>query len=97
MTIFHTIFLAILLFTNLTAFILFGIDKWRAVRDKWRIPEKTLLTAALWGGAAGAFLGMLLFRHKIRKPKFYILVPILLALETVIFYFVWMRLGITLY
>ena len=61
------------LLINLFAFSLFGIDKRKAVKRKWRIPEATLLTVAALGGGAGALLGMYTFHHKTRKPKFYVL------------------------
>ena len=60
---------------NTTAFVLYGIDKRRAVKDKWRIPEATLLGIAAAGGGVGALLGMRLWHHKTRKTRFRILVP----------------------
>ena len=66
---------------NVVAFSLFGIDKHRAKRSAWRIPEKTLLLSAFLGGSAGALLGMLLFRHKTRHKKFLLLVPLALTLH----------------
>jgi len=65
---------------NVFSFVLFGLDKWKAVHDRWRIPESKLLLAAVFG-VFGALLGMLVFRHKIRKPKFAIGVPAILILE----------------
>jgi uncharacterized membrane protein YsdA (DUF1294 family) len=55
---------------NLTAFLLFGWDKWRAKRGGRRTPEKTLLLTAFLAGALGAWLGVKAFRHKTRKPSF---------------------------
>lgn len=69
------------LIINFTAFILFAIDKRRAVRHAWRIRERTLLLTALLGGAAGSLAAMLLFHHKIRKAKFYITVPLLIVIH----------------
>ncbi len=66
---------------NLLAFLLYGIDKWSARHDLRRIPEKVLLGIAAIGGSLGAFAGMRLFRHKTRKTKFYLGVPILLFLQ----------------
>ena len=65
---------------NLFTFLLYGIDKRKAVHHKWRIPERVLILCAFLGGAAGALLGMLLFHHKTRKWKFRILVPLALLL-----------------
>ncbi len=72
--------------SNLFAFLLFGLDKRRAKKRAWRIPERTLLFAAFIGGAAGSLFGMLLFRHKIRKPLFYLGVPTLLIMQCALCY-----------
>ena len=53
-----------LIFINLFAFCTYGIDKWKAKKGAWRVPEKTLLILALIGGSAGAWFGMQIFRHK---------------------------------
>ncbi len=66
---------------NLVSFAAYGIDKLKAIRHEYRISEAALLTLALVGGSAGALLGMLVFRHKIRKPKFVILVPLFLIIH----------------
>jgi uncharacterized membrane protein YsdA (DUF1294 family) len=55
---------------NLVSFVAFGIDKARARRGAWRIPEKTLWLLGLGGGFVGGFSGMRLFRHKRRKASF---------------------------
>lgn len=70
-----------LLFINLLAFVLFGTDKFKAKRHAWRISEAALLATAVLGGGAGALLGMRLFHHKTRHPKFAIGVPVILILE----------------
>ena len=67
---------------NILAFILYGVDKKKAEKDKFRIPESRLILVAAFGGAYGAILGMLVFRHKIRKNKFRITVPVLVVLYT---------------
>lgn len=56
---------------NLINFILYGIDKYKARHNKWRISEKTLLTLSVLAGIGG-FLGMEIFHHKTREKKFYI-------------------------
>lgn len=73
--------LLILVVVNLFAFVLYGIDKAKAKRGAWRIPEATLLLAAFLGGSLGALLGMELFRHKTKHAKFKILVPLFLILH----------------
>ena len=66
---------------SVISFILFGADKGRAVRGERRIRERTLLLSAALFGAPGALLGMLCFRHKIRKSAFRLLVPAFLAIQ----------------
>lgn len=61
---------AALLALNATAFVSFGIDKWKARTGRWRISEGTLLQLALLGGTPGAYLGRRVFRHKTRKQPF---------------------------
>ena len=70
------IILAVLGLMSVVAFCAFGIDKYKARHDGWRIPEKTLLLIALLGGAIGAFAGMKAFHHKTLHKKFSILVPL---------------------
>ena len=72
---------------NLAAFALYGIDKYKARRGLWRIPEVVLLFAAAAGGSAGALLGMHVFHHKTKKPRFFIGVPVILLLHLVILFF----------
>jgi uncharacterized membrane protein YsdA (DUF1294 family) len=65
---------------SLVAFFAFGIDKWKAKRNRWRIPEATLLLFAFLLGAPGAWLGSRTFRHKTVKTSF----RVKLALVTVV-------------
>lgn len=69
-----------LIIINIISFSLMGIDKILAIKKKRRISENTLLTPTLIGGSIGITLGMIIFRHKIRKPKFLIIVPITLII-----------------
>lgn len=73
----NTYYLAI----SLLAFIAIGLDKWKSVRKKWRISEEILIGFAILGGALGTLTGMIVFRHKIRKPLFYLGVPLLYLLH----------------
>lgn len=75
--------LLILLLTNLFAFVLMGIDKRRAVRGRWRIPERVLLLACVPFSAPGGLLGMKTFHHKTKKLKFSIGVPALLIAQCI--------------
>ena len=69
---------------NLIAFILYGIDKLKARKNLWRIPESTLLLIAVIGGSIGAWLGMYVGHHKTMHLKFKYGVPIILVLQIAI-------------
>ena len=62
---------------------LMGIDKWKARRGRWRISEKTLFLAAIFGGSIGSLAGMYLFRHKTKHLRFTIGIPVILVLQMV--------------
>lgn len=79
------VLLIILLVVNLFSLVFFGLDKLWAMRSGVRIPESRLLLLAFLG-PFGAFLGMLLFRHKTRKPRF-LLVPLFLLFQIVLMYY----------
>ena len=66
---------------NIVAFFAFGIDKLKAKRDKWRIPESTVLSMAVLGGSIGALAGMKVWRHKTLHDKFRIGIPVIIALQ----------------
>lgn len=82
-----TYILIYLLLVNITSFVMFGIDKYRAVHKKWRIPESRLLTSAIIGGSAGAVLGMLVWHHKTLRPKFFLGVPAIIIVQTAIAFY----------
>lgn len=66
---------------NVIAFLAMGIDKWKAKRNAWRIPEQTLLSLVVLGGGIGGIVGMYTFRHKTKKPRFFIGFPLILIIE----------------
>ncbi len=66
---------------NIVTFALYGIDKHRAKKGRWRIPEKTLLLLPLLGGSVGGILGMAAFHHKTRHWYFRIGLPVMLLLQ----------------
>ena len=66
---------------NLLAFGAMGLDKWKAKRGRWRIPERTLFLLAGLGGSLGGLAGMAVFRHKTRHWKFRLGFPALLLLQ----------------
>lgn len=78
---------------NIITFLLYGDDKSRARRRAWRIPEKTLLVAAIIGGSVGALTGMHFFHHKTRKPAFYIGVPLIMVIQISLAAFLWYEIG----
>ena len=69
---------------NLAAFALYGIDKYKARRGLWRIPESVLLFAAAAGGSAGALLGMQVFHHKTKHVYFRVINLVCVILWTVL-------------
>ena len=79
----YQILLVYLLLVNAAAFTLMLVDKYKAKRNLWRIPEATLMGIAAIGGSIGAIAGMNLFRHKTKHPKFYIGLPVIFVLQVV--------------
>ena len=69
---------------NIFAFFLYGIDKWKARHDKWRVTEARLLSISLLGGSVGAFLGMKVWHHKTQHNKFRFGLPLILILHLAI-------------
>lgn len=76
-----------LLALNLLTFIIYGIDKFKAKKAKWRIPESTLLLLALLGGSIGAWLGIKVWRHKTLHKKFYIGIPMIIITQVALILF----------
>ena len=79
----YRILLVYLLLVNAAGFLLMLVDKIKAKKNLWRIPEATLMGVAAIGGSIGAIAGMKLFRHKTKHAKFYIGLPVILALQIV--------------
>ena len=75
------IYLAVI---NMVTFFMYGIDKWKAKKSKWRIPEATLLMMAVVGGSIGAWLGMKVWRHKTLHKKFRFGVPAIIIVQLAI-------------
>jgi len=75
-----------LLVINIVAFIVYGIDKWKAKRGSWRIAEATLLVLAVVGGSIGALLGMKVWHHKTKHKKFSYGLPLILLAQIAIIY-----------
>ena len=66
---------------NIVTFIVYGIDKVKAMKGKWRISEATLLILAVIGGSIGALLGMKVWRHKTMHKKFKYGLPLILLAQ----------------
>ena len=66
---------------NILTFIVYGLDKLKAKKGKWRIPESTLLLLAIIGGSIGAFLGMKVWHHKTMHKKFKYGIPLIIILQ----------------
>ena len=77
------VLIAYLLIINIIAFILYGVDKKRAVKHQSRISESTLLWMARLGGGLGSWLGMIVFHHKKKHSKFLIRVPLWIMIWTI--------------
>lgn len=71
----------ILIIWNVITFFAYGLDKIKAIKHQWRIPEKTLLSMAYCFGGIGAYAGMLYFHHKTNDKAFKYTVPIVCLVE----------------
>ena len=81
-----SILLICLLSLNILTFIIYGIDKWKARKGRWRIPESSLLLLAACGGSLGAWCGMRVWHHKTLHKKFKYGIPLILLLQLVLTY-----------
>ena len=72
------IYLAVI---NVVTFFMYGIDKWKAKKSKWRIRETALLGLAVLGGSMGAWLGMKVWHHKTQHKKFRFGVPAIIIIQ----------------
>ena len=83
--------LVLLAVMSVFLFAMMGIDKGKARRGTWRIPEKTLFVFALLGGAVGGTAGMFLFRHKTKHLSFRLGFPLLAAAQLALLARLWMK------
>lgn len=77
-------FLIYLVIMNLYGFLIMGVDKKRAVKHAWRVPEKVLFLTSVLGGSIGTWAGMYAFRHKTKHWYFVLGMPLILFLQIVI-------------
>ena len=75
------IILYYLLAVNIATFLLYGIDKYKAKKNQWRISEATLLTMAAIGGSIGAWVGMRIWHHKTMHKKFKYGIPVIIIMQ----------------
>jgi uncharacterized membrane protein YsdA (DUF1294 family) len=73
----------LLLVLNAITFFVYGIDKWKAKKGKWRISEATLLILAIIGGSIGSWLGIKVWHHKTMHKKFKYGVPAIIVLQLI--------------
>lgn len=73
-----------LLVMNLFTFLIMGIDKKKAKKGSWRIPEKTLFTLVTLGGGIGGIAGMHIFKHKTKKTRFIIGFPLIIIMQIIV-------------
>ena len=86
-------FLWYLLLINAAAFMLMLADKRKAIKNRWRIPERTLILSAALGGSIGALLGMYTFRHKTRHLKFTLGIPAILIAQISLAIWIFQKIG----
>ena len=77
-----TLILLYIVLINILTFFISGIDKLKAKKSKWRVPESTLMGMAIIGGSIGAWLGMKIWHHKTLHKKFKYGVPLILVAQT---------------
>lgn len=75
----------VLIIWNIIVFFIYGIDKLKAKKSKYRTSEFSLLSCAFFLGAVGALFGMVIFNHKTSKPQFRFVVPIFVFLNPIVF------------
>lgn len=85
------IILYYLLGINIYTFFMYGVDKRKARKGEWRIPEATLLLFAAIGGSIGAWAGMKVWRHKTQHLKFKFGVPAILFLQIALAVYIYLK------
>ena len=88
----HSCLTYYLLAINTVTFFVYGIDKYKAKKAKWRIPEVTLLLLAVLGGSIGAWMGMKVWHHKTMHKKFKYGIPAILMIQIALMTYLHMNL-----
>lgn len=80
-----SLLLSCIIGVNVITFVVYGIDKLKAKKGKWRVPEATLLLLAVVGGSVGAWCGVRVWHHKTMHAKFKYGIPLIMAVHAVLF------------
>ena len=86
----NSILLFFIIGINVITFVVYGIDKLKAKKEKWRIPEATLLLLAILGGSMGAWCGMKVWHHKTLHKKFKYGIPLILIVQIGLCLYSWL-------
>ena len=86
-------FLLYLLLINAAAYLLMLVDKIKAKKNRWRIPERTLMLSAALGGSIGALVGMYTFRHKTKHLSFTLGMPAILIAQVALAIWIFLKIG----
>ena len=78
----------IIVIINIVTFIIYGIDKYKAKKGKWRIPENSLIGLAIIGGSIGAYIGMRVWHHKTMHLKFKYGIPLIIIIQLIAAYMI---------
>lgn len=84
-----TLLLTYIILINFIGFVMMGIDKQKAKKRAFRIPEATLFSIAIIGGSIGSIIGMYTFHHKTRHHKFTIGMPLILIVQIILLVLIW--------
>lgn len=89
--IFFKVFYLYITFINIISFFLMGYDKRQAIKNKWRIRERTFFIFSILGGSIGNLIGMYIFHHKTKHLSFKIGIPIILIFQIFILSFLYLN------
>jgi uncharacterized membrane protein YsdA (DUF1294 family) len=89
MNYFFYFLLGYILIINLISVIVTIADKIKAMLNKWRVKEKTLLLLSALGGSVGMYITMLIIRHKTRHLKFMLGIPVIFIIQCILAFFIW--------
>lgn len=81
----NKILLLYLIFINSITFIIFAIDKYKSIKNKWRIEVSTLINLCLIGGSIGGIIAMYLFHHKTKQITFFLGIPLIILIQIFMF------------